>query len=177
MRQGKTARLGASQPSLRQRSGMRCYAALFFEPPISLVPDLPLMAIWRGFFLFWNLALKSENQKPVFKVRITHLNVISQVEAALEGTLGNATMDELARFASIAFALAGHHQHIFLHLNVKVGLAETGNSQLDDIFVLIELFDIVGRVAITRFLLGRRVDHVGHTVKADNRAVIGVCNR
>src|SRR5581483_4877369 len=91
-------------------------------------------------------------------------DMLSELEAALEGAAGNALVQErgLGPVRDL-ITLAADGEHAVLHVNRQVLLGKAGNGQGDAIIVLIGPLDIVGRVA----LLAGGFQQVDQPVEAD----------
>src|SRR5690606_15658519 len=67
-------------------------------------------------------------QQAVAELGAFHLDMVGELEAALEGAAGNAAIQDLALVGlAILTALALHGQHVLVYLDAEVLVAETGD--------------------------------------------------
>ena len=117
-----------------------------------------------GLFLFRHDALQVDMEQAVLQAGGLDLDMLGELEAALEGAAGDALVQEVGLCA--LFALAGDGQHAILHVHRQVLVGKAGDRHGDAIVILVAALDIVGRIA----LLGRGIQQVQKPVKADGGA-------
>ena len=81
-------------------------------------------------------------QHAVKMARTCDTNMVGQMEAALEGTCGDATMQVSARRVFIGF-LGGYNQCAVFNLDRQIFVRETGDGNRNTIGVVSGFFDIV----------------------------------
>src|SRR4029453_10809153 len=69
---------------------------------------------------FWNLAAQRNVEQPVVQLRTLDLHIVGKLEAALEGTLGDALMQELASGLLLVGLLASDGEDVLLYFDVDV---------------------------------------------------------
>ena len=125
-----------------------------------------------GLHGFGDLALERDVKQAVLKVRTSDLDMVGQLEAALEGARGDALVQELGLGFDLLGLLAGNGQGVALGLDGDIGWGEAGDRHGDAVGVLRQALDIVG--GIGRGLEGRGfVKHAGETVETDGGTVKG----
>ncbi len=77
-------------------------------------------------------------QEPVLQARALDLNIVSELEAPLEGPRGDALVEHLAdlRFV-VGLLLAVDRQRILLRLDREISVGEAGDCNRDAIGVLV----------------------------------------
>ena len=131
------------------------------------------MAILRGFIASGSLADEVDVQEAVLQRRARHLDVVGELEAALEGAGGDAAIEHFTALLALLFVpLALHHEHVFLRLDVDVALAEACDGHGDAVGVLVAPLDVVGRIGLRRFAVPPgRIEQAEQTVETDGRTI------
>ena len=87
-------------------------------------------------------------QEPVLERRTLDLDVVSELEDALERTRCDTLVEDLAGLLLVLrLLIALDREGVFLGFDRKIALAETGNRDRDAIGVLARALDVVGRIA------------------------------
>ena len=98
--------------------------------------------------------------------------MIGKLEAALEGALGNAAIEEFALLGLLVFGLFTlDGQHMGMCLDRKLGFIEAGNGHGYPVKVLAGAFNIVGRIALGLFRLTEAVQHGEQAIETDGGTV------
>jgi hypothetical protein len=105
-------------------------------------------------------------EQTVHELRAAHLDVVGELEAALEGTAGDAAI-EVAAFLLAVLDLAGHDQGVLLGGDRQIVGREAGNRHTDAIGVLIQRFDVVRGVATRLIVAQGRIHQPADAVEAD----------
>jgi hypothetical protein len=81
-------------------------------------------------------------QQTIFELCGTDLNMLSELEAALERPTGDTLIQ--IRLLLGVFAFSSDGQHAIAQLNVQILLAEASDGKRDPIVSLIRALDVVG---------------------------------
>ena len=99
--------------------------------------------------------------------------MIGELEAALEGALGNAAVKILVFLSRFVLLLALDRQRMFARFDRQFTLIETGHRHGDAIGVFAGAFDVVGRIGLGLIGLAEAVEHGEEAIKADGGAIEG----
>ena len=105
-----------------------------------------------------------------------HFDVIGEVKAPLKGARGDPAVEKFASRAIVIGRLAvaaGDHQAVVLGGHGHILAVETGDRHGDAVIVLVDTFDVVGRVAGLRAGLGgvqMMIEHSRHPVETNRGA-------
>src|SRR5262249_47439150 len=94
-----------------------------------------------------DLADEIDVKQAVLQAGTLDLDVIGELEPALERARGNALVEHLAGLLGLDLLFAADRQRAFLDLQRQVGLGEPRDRKRDAIRVLARPLDIVGRIA------------------------------
>ena len=109
-------------------------------------------------------------EQPVLELGSLHLDMLGELEAALERAAGNALVKDVLALRLVAlFALARNGEHAVVQLHIQVLLGEPGHRNADAVMGLVGTFDVIGRVAVAGIVLRNLVQHVEQPVEADGR--------
>ena len=86
-------------------------------------------------------------QHAILMAGTGHLDMVGQLEPALEGAGGDAAMQEAAAFVGLGFP-GGHDQAVFLDLDAQIFCRETGHGDRDTVGIIGGLFDVVGGIGL-----------------------------
>ena len=87
-------------------------------------------------------------QEPVLERRTLDLDVVGELEDALERARCDTLVEDLAGLLLVLrLLIALDREGVFLAFDRKIALAETGNRDRDAIGVLARALDVVGRIA------------------------------
>src|SRR3569832_299285 len=118
-------------------------------------------------------ALQLDMEQAVLERSTGDFHILGQLEAQLEGALGNAAMEELT---SLAFALRSlgtlDDEAVLFGLETQVAVGKAGDGDRDAIGVLADLLDVVGRIGLG-FLAHEAGEAVEQPVEADGRTIEG----
>src|SRR5262249_33120106 len=118
-----------------------------------------------------NLAHEIDVQEPVLEGRALHLDVIGELEDALERARRDALIEHLTAVLLVVGALlALDRQSVLFRFDRKLVLAEAGNRHRDAIGVFAGALDVVGRIA-RRGL--EAIEHGEQAVETDGRTIEG----
>src|SRR5205823_10238524 len=118
-----------------------------------------------------NLTHEIDVQESVLEARALDLDVVGELEDALERARRNALIEHLvAVLLVLRVLLAFDGQRVFLRFDRELVLAEAGHRHRDPIGVLAGPLDVVGRIA--RSGLGA-VKHREKPVETDGRTIEG----
>src|ERR1051326_5438591 len=106
-----------------------------------------------------DLADEIDVKQAILEARALDLDVVGELEAALERPRGNALVEHFAGLLGLRLLLAADRQGVFLGLDREIGLGEPGDRKRDAIGVLAGPLDVVGRIA------RRAVDACGRTIE------------
>src|SRR5689334_13958622 len=84
-----------------------------------------------GLLLFRNDPLQLDVEQSVLELRALDLDVLGQLEAALERTAGNSLIEIGLLAVAGVFPLALDRQHALAHLDVQLLFAEAGDRNGD----------------------------------------------
>src|SRR3546814_5418799 len=87
-----------------------------------------------------------DGEQAVLELRAGHLDVVGEVEAALEGAGGDAAVEDARLVVFRLLLLAGDHQAVLLGGDVQLVLREAGDRHDDAIGVVADLLDVVRRI-------------------------------
>src|ERR1700674_2290535 len=120
-----------------------------------------------------NFADEVDVEKAGFQGRTLDLDVIGELEAALEGTRRDALLEHLAGLLRLAgLLLATDGERAFLRLDRQVGLGKARHRDRDPIGILAGPLDVVGRIAGS-FHAGRAIEQRKQPVEAHGRTIEG----
>ena len=112
-------------------------------------------------------------EQTVLQVGTLDLDMVGQLEAALEGARRDAAMQELSVLVGGLF-LALHRQCLFLDLDVDLELAEAGDRHGDPVLVVAEALDVIGRISGRRRCRSRKRRRAAdQPVEANGRTIQG----
>src|ERR1700737_2915491 len=112
-----------------------------------------------------DLAHEINVQEAVLERRTLDLDVVGELEDALESTRRDALIKHLAGLLLVlGLFLALDRQRVFLRLDRKVLLAEAGDCNRDAVGVLARALDVVGRIARSAV---EAIEHGEQPVEAD----------
>src|SRR5579862_93468 len=123
--------------------------------------------------LFRDYPLQVDMEQSVLELRALDLDVLGQLEAALERTAGDTLIKESRLALVMLAALALHHQHAFAHLDIQFLFAEARDRQRDAVMGLVGALDVVGRIGLRSLILRDRIQKVEQPVEADGRSEQG----
>src|SRR5262245_53951698 len=120
-----------------------------------------------------DIAHEVDMQQTVLELGALHLDVVGELEAALEGSGGDAAVQELALLV-LGLLLGADGEHLLLDVDVELVLAEAGHRHADPVLVVGEPLDVVGRVGGRAAVdAGYGVEQVEEPVEADGGAIEG----
>ena len=119
--------------------------------------------------------LQVDMQETVFESGALDLDVLGELEDALEGAGGDALMEHFALLLlGLRLLLTLDGQRVLLGLDRKIGLGEAGDRDGDPVGVLAGPLDIVGRVGRAAAFEARYlIEHREQPVEADGRTIEG----
>ena len=126
-----------------------------------------------GLFGFGDAADEIDVEQAVLDAGTGHLDMVGELEAALEGAGGNALIKHfglVSRFAGGFIAANG--ERAFLHFDIEFLIGEARDRDRNPVGVVAGALDIVRRVGRRR-AVERVVEQRKHTVEADRGAVKG----
>ncbi len=128
------------------------------------------MVIFFGLAASGTSRLSSISSIPSARLAPRHLDMVGQLEAALEFAARNAAINELALIALVLLA-SRNDQHVFMGRDVNVRHCIACDSEPDAVGILPILFDIIGWIGpdIERRGVFKQVEKV---VKADQRPAV-----
>ena len=88
-----------------------------------------------------NNFLQADFQQTVGQPGASHLDIVSQVELALEGPVGNSLVEVLALLVPGLLASA-NRQHSALNLDIYLATVKSGHGQGDRVAILLQHFDV-----------------------------------
>ena len=110
-------------------------------------------------------------QKAVFKIGSRHLDMVGNLETALESPRRNALVQHLhgGLFGGAGghFLQPANRQRVFTRFDHQFGFRETGHRDRNAIGVFAQALDIIGRVGRSGLDARRLVEQRKQTVKAD----------
>src|SRR5690606_32997640 len=111
-------------------------------------------------------------EEPVLEVGALHLDMIGELEPALEA----AGRDAAVQVAPLALALLGlllaaHGERALLHIHLDLIGRETGNRHGDAVLVLAEALDVVRRIGGGEIAARGAVEELRRPAEAAGRAV------
>ena len=113
-----------------------------------------------------NLAHEIDVQESVLHDRALDLDMLGELEAALEAPRGNALIQQGAGLLRlVGLLLATDRQNVLFRLDREISFSEAGDREGDTIGILVAPLDIVGRIA--RHGAFHAVEHGEHPVEAD----------
>src|SRR6516162_1728772 len=116
-----------------------------------------------------HLARQLDAEQTVGQLRAHDLDVIGELEAALEGAAGDAAIEELLLLGRLLL-LARDEQRIGLLGDREVALGEARHRHDDAIGVIARLLDVVGRIAEGGVIdPSGRIQQTGKAVETDGR--------
>src|SRR5262245_11111601 len=120
-----------------------------------------------------HVAHQLDMEQAVLDAGALHLDVIGELETALEVARGDAAVQELALLL-LGLLGAGDGERLLLDVDAELVLAEAGHRHGNAVLVIAEPLDVVRRVA-RRGLVepGHRVEQVEQAVEADGGAIEG----
>jgi len=99
-----------------------------------------------GLHRLGNFTFQFNVQQAVIQRGSGDLDVIGQVEAALERTGGYSPVEEAVVFIAVFFGLlAGHDQLVVLRRDIQIRFSEASDCHGNPIAVITGFLDIVGR--------------------------------
>src|SRR5215469_6327792 len=101
-------------------------------------------------------------QKPILELGTLDLDMLGQLEFALERAPGDALM-QIGR-GSRGFALAGDSQDAVRDFDGEILFGEAGDSDGDAVIILVTAFDIVRRITLSGIC---RVEQVQQAIETD----------
>src|SRR5262245_52717232 len=118
-----------------------------------------------------NLAHEINVQESVLEGRALDLDVVGQLEDALERTSRDALIEHLAVVLLVLrLFLAFDRQRVFFRFDRKLVLAKAGDSHRDAVGALASPLDVVGRIARSGL---EAVEHGEQPVETDGRTIEG----
>src|ERR1051326_4388350 len=120
-----------------------------------------------------DLAHEIDVKQAVLEARALDLDVVGELEAALERPRGNALVEHFAGLLGLRLLLAADRQGVFLGLDREVGLGEPGDRKRDAIGVLAGPLDVVGRIARRAVDARDLVEQGKQPVETDGRTIEG----
>ena len=111
-------------------------------------------------------------QETVLERRALHLDVVGELEYALERARGDALVERRALgLVGLGLLVAADRQGVFLDLDVELALGKARDRNRDAIVVLAGPLDVVGR--ITGRAVAELVEEGKQPVEADGRTIEG----
>src|SRR5262249_1621101 len=121
-----------------------------------------------------DLAHEVDVEQPILEGSALDLDVVGELEAALESPRSDALIEHLAGLlALLHLLLAANGQRVFLDLDRQLGLGEAGYRDGNAIGVLTGTLDVVGRVARCRLEAGCLIEQREQTVEANRGTIEG----
>src|SRR5438105_14386697 len=90
-----------------------------------------------------HIAHEVDVEQAVLDVGALDFDMVGEAEASIEGSGGNATVQELA-LRLLGLLLAAHAKRLLVDVNLQLVLAEAGHRHGDAVLVVAEPLDVVG---------------------------------
>src|SRR5579885_138777 len=121
-----------------------------------------------------NFADEVDMQETVFEIRAADLDMVGELEFALESTRRDALIEHFAFLPFLfGFLLTADGELVFLHLDVEFLIGEARTGDRDAIRILAGALDIVGRITGYAAVMPERIEQRKDAVETDGRTVKG----
>jgi hypothetical protein len=119
-----------------------------------------------GLHRFRQLKLKFDLKQAIVEVSAFHLNVVSEIEAALKRATLNAAI-KVFTFIIALIRSSRNNQHVLIESYVYLIWPKASDRQCDAIGVFAGSRDVTGRVIVLRYIPKALVYQIEESVKAD----------
>src|ERR1043165_330157 len=119
------------------------------------------------------LAHEVDVQEAVRELRAGHLDVVSELEAALERAGRDALVEHLALLLGLFLLLAADRERVLLGLDRQFVLGEARDRNRNAVGVIAGTLDVIGRIGRGRAVKAGAIEHREQTVEADGRTIEG----
>src|SRR4029077_17330249 len=117
-----------------------------------------------------NLSQEIDQKETILQSRAVDANVVRELEAAGEGAVGNAAMEEFT--SGLARSFGGDAEKVLLNNDFDFVGGKTRDRESDAVGIRTGLRNVVGRIVVDRFI-GAVDERIQQPIEANGGAVEG----